>query len=186
MTAKITADATGTKVIIGTAAENALQIDATAKTIKALSPYKLEIPYRSGEVLQIVTHLDAGTNQTVTDWVSLTGVAASITPKSTNSTLIVECCFSGNVSPVSGVNAEALFQINNGSVPSGLGGNYVYLSAYNVSGGIGIKAGVSLMWAFSNTSLAARSFAMTAYPDVGSPNNLGAFQQAWKITEVQN
>ncbi len=41
MTAKITADASGTKVTIGTAAEDALQIDATAKTIKALSPYKL-------------------------------------------------------------------------------------------------------------------------------------------------
>jgi hypothetical protein len=39
MTAKITADATGTKVTIGTAAEDALQIDSSAKTIKALAPY---------------------------------------------------------------------------------------------------------------------------------------------------
>jgi hypothetical protein len=39
MTAKITADATGNLVTLGTAAEDALQIDATAKTIKALSPY---------------------------------------------------------------------------------------------------------------------------------------------------
>jgi hypothetical protein len=42
MTAKITADATGTKVNIGNAAEDALQIDSTAKTIKALAPYALE------------------------------------------------------------------------------------------------------------------------------------------------
>ncbi|MEN6407889.1 MAG: hypothetical protein ABFC77_15655 [Thermoguttaceae bacterium] len=41
MTAKITADATGTKVTIGTAAEDALQIDATAKTIVAVSPYQM-------------------------------------------------------------------------------------------------------------------------------------------------
>ncbi len=39
MTAKITADATGTKVTIGTAAEDALEINATAKTIAALAPY---------------------------------------------------------------------------------------------------------------------------------------------------
>jgi hypothetical protein len=39
MTAKITADAAGTKVLIGNAAENALEIDSAAKTIKALSPY---------------------------------------------------------------------------------------------------------------------------------------------------
>lgn len=39
MTAKITASADGTKVTIGTAAEDALQTDSAAKTIKALAPY---------------------------------------------------------------------------------------------------------------------------------------------------
>jgi len=39
MTAKITASADGLKVTIGTAAEDALQIDATAKTMKALTGY---------------------------------------------------------------------------------------------------------------------------------------------------
>lgn len=41
MTAKLTASADGSKVLIGTAAEDALQIDATTKTVKALSPYTL-------------------------------------------------------------------------------------------------------------------------------------------------
>jgi hypothetical protein len=41
MSAKITADATGTKVTIGTAAEDALQIDTVAKTIKALGSYNM-------------------------------------------------------------------------------------------------------------------------------------------------
>jgi hypothetical protein len=44
MTAKLTASADGSKVLIGTAAEDALEIDATAKTIKALSPYSLAKP----------------------------------------------------------------------------------------------------------------------------------------------
>jgi hypothetical protein len=39
MTAKITVDATGNLVTLGTAEEDALQIDATAKTIKTLSLY---------------------------------------------------------------------------------------------------------------------------------------------------
>ena len=42
MTAKFSASADGSKVTIGTAAEDALQIDATAKTIKALAPYLLK------------------------------------------------------------------------------------------------------------------------------------------------
>jgi len=43
MTAKLTASADGSKVLIGTAAENALEIDATTKTIKALSPYLFNV-----------------------------------------------------------------------------------------------------------------------------------------------
>ena len=39
MTAKITASADGTKVNIGTAAEDALEIDATAKTITGTATY---------------------------------------------------------------------------------------------------------------------------------------------------
>jgi hypothetical protein len=41
MTAKISSSADGTKVNIGNAAEDALQIDSTAKTIKALAPFTL-------------------------------------------------------------------------------------------------------------------------------------------------
>jgi hypothetical protein len=41
MTAKFSASADGTKVNIGNAAEDALQIDSTAKTIKALAPYQM-------------------------------------------------------------------------------------------------------------------------------------------------
>ena len=41
MTAKITASADGTKVNVGTAAEDALQIDATAKTIKGINNYEI-------------------------------------------------------------------------------------------------------------------------------------------------
>ena len=42
MTAKITASADGTKVFIGTAAEDALRIDSVAKTIGAVAPYVFE------------------------------------------------------------------------------------------------------------------------------------------------
>ena len=41
MTAKITASADGLKVTIGNAAEDALEIDQTAKTIKGINLYTL-------------------------------------------------------------------------------------------------------------------------------------------------
>lgn len=39
MTAKLSASADGTKVLLGTAAEDALQIDVTAKTVSPVTPY---------------------------------------------------------------------------------------------------------------------------------------------------
>lgn len=42
MTAKITASSDGTKVLIGNAAEDALQIDSVAKTVSTVSPYSLQ------------------------------------------------------------------------------------------------------------------------------------------------
>lgn len=42
MTAKITASADGLKVLIGNAAEDALEIDQTAKTIKGINGYMME------------------------------------------------------------------------------------------------------------------------------------------------
>lgn len=41
MTAKISASSDGTKVNVGTAAEDALQINSVAKTIAAVAPYSL-------------------------------------------------------------------------------------------------------------------------------------------------
>ena len=41
MTTKLTSSSDGSKIRIGTAAEDALEIDATAKTIKALAPYQM-------------------------------------------------------------------------------------------------------------------------------------------------
>ena len=41
MAAKITASSDGTKVLIGTAAEQALEIDSAAKEVKAVAPYTM-------------------------------------------------------------------------------------------------------------------------------------------------
>ena len=51
MTAKFSASSDGTKVTIGNAAEDALQIDSTAKTIKALAPYVLSAPVQTWQRL---------------------------------------------------------------------------------------------------------------------------------------
>jgi len=142
--------------------------------------------FRSGEVLQVVTHFDSGNGQSASGWVSLTSVAASITPKSANSTIIVECFANFSVANVANVNAQATFQIYSGSVPAGNIGNFISPRAPSGSGGVGIACGGALMASVANTALTTRSFALGGAPTTGIPNTIGGTQQAWKITEVQN
>jgi hypothetical protein len=142
--------------------------------------------YRSGEVLQIVTHSDAGISVSASTWSNLTTAAASITPKSANSTLIVECFANFSVANVASVNAQASFQIYSGSFPSGNIGNFISPRAPSGAGGVGIACGGALMAAVANTALTVRSFSLAGSPTTGVPNTIGGSQQAWKITEVQN
>lgn len=72
MTAKITASADGTKVLIGNAAEDALQIDSVAKTVSTVSPYSLQgVP--AGAIM------DFAMNAVPAGWLSCDGALVSRT-----------------------------------------------------------------------------------------------------------
>ncbi len=188
MTAKFSASADGTKVYLGNASENALELDATAKLIKAVAPYSFsgERVYAPGDILQVVTYFDGGDSATGSTWANLTGIAALITPKSNNSRFIIECCATLYVANVASINAAAVFQMYSGSVPAGNFGTYQTISAFSASGGIGVKCGGSFLAEVQNTNLAAKSYALAGTPTVGTPNAISATQQGWKITEIQN
>jgi hypothetical protein len=141
---------------------------------------------KSGDILQIVTHFDAGTEASASTWTNLTTVAAIITPKSTNSTLIVEAFATVSVPNIAGVNAQAVFQIYSGTFPAGNIGIYINPWAPSAAGGVGVTCGAALMAVVSNTSLTSKAYGLAGAPTTGIPNLIGAVQQAWKITEVQN
>jgi microcystin-dependent protein len=141
---------------------------------------------KSGDILQIVTHFDAGTGVSASTWTNLTTVAAIITPKSTNSTLIVEAFATVSVPNIAGVNAQAVFQIYSGTFPAGNIGIYINPWAPSAAGGVGVTCGAALMAVVSNTSLTSKAYGLAGAPTTGIPNLIGAVQQAWKITEVQN
>lgn len=156
-------------------------------TVQATAAYGKN-EFRSGQVLQIVTHFDDGAAQSASGWINLTSVAASITPKSTNSKLIVECFADAQVNNVASVNAQAAFQIYSGTGPPPAGnfGNFVSPRAPTGGGGVGINCGVALMGVVANTDLTPKSYRLSGSPVTGLPNIIGGTQQAWKITEVQN
>jgi len=179
MTAKLTASADGTKVTIGTAAEDALQIDATAKTIEALSPYVFK-PV-SGQVLQQRFFTDGGSGNIPATIGNVTQTNKSFTPKSTNSTIKVSVSFYGFPSnPGSFINLR-LRQV----VPTG-----VDISTTNSAGLIPSGVAQAVMSSFiegviSNTSLTTREFQLWANNTTGAAN-AAVVNQVWTITEVKN
>lgn len=214
MTAKITASADGTKVVIGSASEDALQIDTTANTINALAPYTIgmdaanvvvtpvgsvaatdvqaaiaelaseKMQLESGRVLQQKVYTDNGSSHSGTSWTNLVSSQKSITPKSNNSTLLIEVSGQFLVSNLAATNTNAAFGIYESAQGSIIGGGF-NLSAPSGAGGVGSTIGGCIRATVSNAALTTRTFGLSGA--VGSSSySLSAAALVITITEIQN
>jgi hypothetical protein len=138
---------------------------------------------RPGEVLQIATSTySAGVGRMGTTWGNMTqNPGVNITPKSTNSTLIVECCFEASVSAVPGVVTQAQFKLYEST---GASAGYMGYGGTLNAGGNQLTAPVILRWPLANSALTPRTFWL-----YGAGNHadvfIGANSQVWTVTEVQ-
>jgi hypothetical protein len=139
---------------------------------------------QSGKVLQVRTFTDAGlASSTSTSLVNTTGSAKNITPISTNSTLVVECLFQGEIANLAATNTQCTVQLNE-TTAGAVGSGYVFGSPSS-SGGIGAKGPQFVVGTLSNTTLAAKGFTLRGLTNSASAA-FGAISQTWTITEVQN
>jgi len=179
MTAKLTASADGTKDTIGTGAEDALQIDATAKTIKAISPYAIRQTPQSGDVLQTLFFTDNG-GALPNILGNVTNVTKNITPKSANSTIKISCSFYGAPIPSGSFINVQLKQV----VPAiaNVGGT---VSAGLTTAGVAqsVVAGI-VEGLFANTSLAQKGFQLWGNNATGTGGFVNTL--VFTLTEVQN
>lgn len=161
-------------------------------TIRSMSPLlvaqaiaALAAPI-SGEVLQTVFDTDAGASSASSSHTNVTGSAISITPKSTSSTLFLECDFLATVTAGgAGINTEGAFQLYDYSA-SALIGVVVYLGVFSGGGtNIQTQAPARCVVAIPNTVLTARLFTLHAHYIIGACT-VSANNQVWKITEVKN
>ena len=179
MTAKLTASADGTKVTIGTAAEDALQIDATAKTISALAPYALEATPKPGQVLQTLFFTDAGSTLPAIVG-NITQTTKNFTPKSTNSTIKVTVSFYG--APVSG--GSFINAVIRQTIPVALPVS-AQISHGLTTVGLTQSVGMCVLEGFvSNSALTPRGFQLWANNATGAGGFINSM--VWTITEVQN
>lgn len=187
MTAKFSASADGTKVYLGNASENALELDATAKLIKAVAPYAFSLParvYAPGEIIQQVIASDGGvTGFGNSGFVSVTQSAKTITPKSTNSVILLQVFAQVIVNNVTGVNAAVNLQMWN--YRESAGGPIFSFGALSSSGGIGWHGTASVELGLANNSLTPINCALFGQA-VGAGASISIVAQRYVLTEIQN
>ena len=137
--------------------------------------------YLSGEVIQVRDTVDNGSSTSSTLWINTTMAVQTITPKSTNSTIIIDLVFLDLVSNAASINTEAQYYMQESG---NFVGSQVNLAAPSGAGNTGIVSSVSMRAIIGNASLATRSFLLFANSPQGV--QISALSQYWKITEVQN
>lgn len=141
--------------------------------------------WKTGEVIQTIVASDAGGSTTNTGaYTNVTQSLKNITPKSTNSTIIVECVFSVAIQLTPATNTygyAVLYDQNNNST---FGTNPTF-GIGTSSGGNSLNVSGTVMGIVTNNALAVRQFGLRALSGtVGNTTSLT--NHFWKITEVQN
>ncbi len=160
-----------------------LTLPATSGTVALTTTPITSSQLPSGSVLQVVTANDAGSSTTSTTAVNLNVSAISITPKSTNSKLVIQVSFQGIITAAgAGTNSYGYFQINEGAtLRSTAARSIAVVSASGTN--MQTNAGQHLIAVVTNSSLTARSFNLYGYSSTSSATCYGN-NMTWVITEV--
>ena len=162
------------------AAVDVLTIDAAGKVAFPLG----RSAWNSGEVIQETLSAIGGTSTTSVTFVNISSSALSITPKSVNSRLLIECTFDASGAPLVATNVAALFQLNESAGIGQIGASY-QINANSGGGGNGCRVPASIRCILNNTALTPRAFNL-----LGATTNAGAaaaaFNLIMSIREVQN
>jgi hypothetical protein len=142
--------------------------------------------YYAGQVLQEVYATDAGSTTASATLANVTAGAKTITPKSSSSTIIVECMFQGIITAGgAGTNTTAAFRLYDDGNSANIGTEYSLGVVSGAGANVQTQVPCRLAAYVSNSALTARSFILrarygTTYATVTATNHV------WRIREVQN
>jgi hypothetical protein len=140
----------------------------------------------AGEVLQVLTAIDAGSGTTAASLTNLNVGTINITPKSDDSTLIIEVSFQGQITAGgAGTNSQAIYQLYNNTAAADIGTS----KSLTVSDGGGTNVNVAapshIAAIVTNSALTTIGFILRGFK-TGGIATASATSMLWKITEVQN
>lgn len=141
----------------------------------------------SGTVLQEVYFEDSGNAGTSSgSLTNLTDGTISITPKSSNSIIVVDCAFSGQITAGgAGINSSGQFRLYNATAGADIGPGQLSLGVGSASGANMVTtAPCSIKGKVTNAALTAITFQLRG--KVNGGGTVTASLQAWVIREIQN
>lgn len=140
--------------------------------------------YAPGEIIQQVLAADNGvTGFSNPSFVSVTQSVKTITPKSTNSIVLLQVFGQATVNNVTGVNTQVNLQMWN--YRSNSGGAVFSCGAPTASGGVGWNGTIHADMALTNNSLDPISCALFGQA-VGAGASIGITELRFVLTEIQN
>jgi hypothetical protein len=146
--------------------------------------YLVAITPVAGQVLQMVTATDAGSNTTATTATNLNAAVVTITPKSTSSKLLISCQFAGSSGKLAATNITSTFQIYETSETNVIGyGNN--LETPTGGGGTNIATPCTVSAIVTNSSTSARTFGLSGKNSSVPTTGLAAAGMVWSITEIK-
>jgi hypothetical protein len=166
-----------------------LQTGAAGSKVNAVS-YAADgtptvLKYRTGDTIQTLMTTDAGTaGITSTTLANVTQTVQNITPKSTNSKILVRCTFAAYIAPLSATNVQGAISLYD-STNSVLLGYQTTFGPNSTAGGVGAYATQTIEYFVSNAALTARGFTLRAATGNASAA-LSVTNCVWTLTEVQN
>lgn len=152
-----------------------------------VQPYSTAVFPLPGTVLQVAHSTDAGSSTAAAALTSVTSAAQQITPKSSNSTFIVECDFQASVAQGgAGTNTTGNFRLYNNTAAADVGLAEVTVGVVSLDGtNVSTRGAYRCVAQVGNAALTPVGFILKArYGSVAC--TVSATNQAWKITEVQN
>lgn len=141
----------------------------------------------AGTVLQELVFTDAGGSTTSSSLTNITVSQKQITPKSSNSTILVSCSYQGTVAAGgSGTNSTAATQLYDNGNSANVGGE----TSLGVVSGAGTNMQTSapgiIRAVVSNAALTTRSFVLRARTSATAGANVTISNLVWSLTEIQN
>lgn len=140
----------------------------------------------SGTVLQVKTFTDAGASTGAGALTNVTNATKNFTPKSSNSTLIIECDFQATVTAGgAGNNTSGGFRLYNSTTAANIGVEQTVGVASSAGANMQTSASAKCVAVVANAAVTTVGFLLRA-EYTGAACTVSANNHVWKITEVQN